>query len=96
MHPVDIRTYSEIAGVKAINIIEQPDERAEAEGIARVIEKLIGGTGFHSIDTGAVKDVNLAGTYSYADFSVFYRIHDQHRKIAAVFEKKGIPIQELL
>ncbi len=69
------------------------NERAEAESIARIIEQQIGGTGFHSIDTGSVKDANLAKSCSYADFAVFYRTHDQHRPLAEIFETKGIPFQ---
>ncbi|CAB1056598.1 Endonuclease Q, cleaves 5' to damaged DNA bases / ATP-dependent DNA helicase UvrD/PcrA-like protein [Olavius sp. associated proteobacterium Delta 1] len=89
----DIRTYSELGGVKTISILELVNEKAEAECIARVIEQQIGGTGFHSIDTGTVKDANLAKPYSYSDFAVLYRTHDQHRAIAEIFEKRGIPFQ---
>jgi uncharacterized protein (TIGR00375 family) len=87
------RTYSDIGGIKTISILEMVNEKAEAECIARIIEQQIGGTGFHSIDTGIVKDVNLAKSYSYADFAVLYRTHDQHRILAEIFEKKGIPFQ---
>ena len=93
VHSSDIRTYSAISGEKAISIIELPNERAEAEGIARIIAKFIGGTGFHSIDTGLVNDANLLKPYTYSDFAVFYRTHDQHRVIAKIFEKRGIPFQ---
>jgi superfamily I DNA/RNA helicase len=87
------RTYSEIGGLKTISVLEMVNEKAEAECIARIIEQQIGGTGFHSIDTGAVKDANRARSYSYADFAVLYRTHDQHRIFAEIFEKKGIPFQ---
>jgi len=87
------RTYSEIGGLKTISVLEMVNEKAEAECIARIIEQQIGGTGFHSIDTGTVKDANLAKSYSYADFAVLYRTHDQHRIFAEIFEKKGIPFQ---
>jgi uncharacterized protein (TIGR00375 family) len=93
LHSSDIRTYSEIEGARAVSIMELAGERAEAEGIARVIENLIGGTGFHSIDTGAVANANLDKSYGYADFAVLYRTHDQHRVLAEIFEKKGIPFQ---
>ena len=89
----DIRTYSEIGGVKTISILELAHEKAEAECIARIIEQQIGGTGFHSIDTGTVKDANLAKPYSYCDFAVLYRTHGQHRAIAEIFERNGIPFQ---
>jgi uncharacterized protein (TIGR00375 family) len=89
----DIRTYSEIGGIKTISIIEMSNEKAEAESIARIIEQQIGGTGFHSVDTGTVEDANLEKSYSYADFAVLYRTHDQHHMIAEIFEKRGIPFQ---
>ncbi len=89
----DIRTYSEIGGLKTISILELVNEKAEAECIARIIEQQIGGTGFHSIDTGTVKDANLAKPYSYCDFAVLYRTHAQHRVIAEIFGKNGIPFQ---
>ncbi len=89
----DKRTYSQIDGAKTISILELANERAEAETIARTIEKLVGGTGFHSIDTGIIDDANLSKARSYSDFAVLYRINDQHRVIADVFEKSGIPFQ---
>jgi len=53
------RTYSIIDGVKTIAILELANEHAEAESIARAIEVLVGGTGFHAIDTGRVKEAYL-------------------------------------
>jgi len=90
---LDVRAYSQIDGTKTIHILETNNEKAEAETIAAIIEQQIGGTGFHSIDTGKVKDANLEHSRSYADFAVFYRTHQQHRMIAEVFEKNGIPFQ---
>ncbi len=87
------RTYSQIDGVKAISILELSTEKAEAETIGRIITQLIGGTGFHSIDTGTVTDANLAQSRSYSDFAVLYRTHAQHRALADVFDKQGIPFQ---
>jgi superfamily I DNA/RNA helicase len=88
-----VRTYSQIDGVKTINILELSNEKAEAETIARIIEKQVGGTGFHAVDTGTIDDANLSSARSYADFAVLCRINDQHRVIADVFEKSGIPYQ---
>jgi uncharacterized protein (TIGR00375 family) len=87
------RTYSQIDGEKAISILELSTERTEAETISRMISRLIGGTGFHSIDTGAVADANLAHPRSYSDFAVLYRTHAQHQVLADVFDKHGIPFQ---
>jgi len=88
-----VRAYSQINGVKTISILELLNERAEAETVARLIEQQIGGTGFHSIDMGTVKDANLTKSRSYADFAILYRTNEQHRVIADVFESSGIPFQ---
>ncbi|MBT8367244.1 MAG: UvrD-helicase domain-containing protein, partial [Deltaproteobacteria bacterium] len=87
------RTYSEIGGSQTISVLELPNEKTEAESIARVIEQQIGGTGYHSIDTGTVKDGNIEKLRSYSDFAVFCRTNDQLRVIAEIFEKVGIPYQ---
>ncbi|MGB5746725.1 MAG: UvrD-helicase domain-containing protein [Desulfobacterales bacterium] len=87
------RTYSQIDGIKAVSILELTTEKAEAESIARIITQQIGGTGFHSIDTGIVTDANLVKARSYSDFAVLYRTHAQHQALADVFDKQGIPFQ---
>jgi len=87
------RTYSQIDGLKAISILELPTEKAEAETIGRIITQQIGGTGFHSIDTGMVTDANLVKPRSYSDFAVLYRTHAQHQALADGFDKQGIPFQ---
>ncbi|MBW2410383.1 MAG: ATP-dependent helicase, partial [Deltaproteobacteria bacterium] len=93
MQSGEVRTYSQIDGVRAISIITLSNEKYEAEAIARIIENRVGGTGFHSIDTGRIADANVDATYSYSDFAVLYRTHAQHRIIAQTFEKNGIPFQ---
>ncbi len=91
--PPDSRTYSQIDGIQTISILEMANEKTEAEAIARTIENLVGGTGFHSIDTGKIDDANISGASSYSDFAVLYRTHAQHRVIADVFDNAGIPFQ---
>ena len=89
----DGRTFSQIDGVKSISILELSSEKAEADAIGRIITRLIGGTGFHSIDTGTVTDANLVRARSYSDFAVLYRTHAQHQSLAEVFANQGIPFQ---
>jgi superfamily I DNA/RNA helicase len=91
--PPNSRTYSQIDGIQTISILELAHEKAEAQTIARTIENLVGGTGFHSIDTGKIDDANISGASSYSDFAVLYRTHAQHRIIADVFDNAGIPFQ---
>jgi uncharacterized protein (TIGR00375 family) len=87
------RVYSNIDGIKTISILELPNEHAEAECIAGIIESLVGGTGFHSIDTGRVKDLHASNALGYGDFAVLVRTHDQIPIMADGFRKLGIPFQ---
>jgi DNA helicase II / ATP-dependent DNA helicase PcrA len=89
----DIRTYAQRDGIQSISILELANGKAEAESIAREIEQQIGGTGYHSIDTGQVTDTYLSRSRTYADFAVLYRTHEQHRIITEVFDQRGIPYQ---
>jgi len=93
LHATENRTYSQIVGVKTIDILELGSARAEAMAIARIIARLVGGTGFHSIDTGQVEDANLDSARSYADFAVLARTNHQLKIVADVFEQDGIPFQ---
>jgi uncharacterized protein (TIGR00375 family) len=93
LHSGEARTYSMIDGVKTINILELASGKAEARAIARTIGQLVGGSGFHSIDTGQVADANLDSARSYADFAVLVRTHHQLNIIAEVFLQEGVPFQ---
>jgi superfamily I DNA/RNA helicase len=93
LHSANARTYSQREGVKTIGILELASAKAEAWAIARVIAQLVGGTGFHSIDTGQVDDANLVSARSYADFAVLARTNHQLKIIGDVFEQDGIPFQ---
>jgi uncharacterized protein (TIGR00375 family) len=93
LHLGEARTYSMIDGVKTINILELASGKAEARAIARSIGQLVGGSGFHSIDTGQVADANLLSARSYADFAVLVRTHYQLNIIAEVFLQEGVPFQ---
>ena len=84
---------SEIEGAGPVAVLELSSDRSEADAIARTIERLIGGTGYHSIDTGIVPDANLESCRSYRDFAVLVRTHAQGRVIAGVFDDVGIPYQ---
>lgn len=88
-----IRTYSGIEGVRTVGILELPNEHAEAECIARMIESLVGGSGYHSVDTGRVGEHPDAGQLGYADFAVLMRTSGQMPVMADAFKKGGIPFQ---
>ena len=87
------RVYSEKGGFRAVEIIENDSEKSEAVAVAGIIEKLIGGTGFHSIDFGRAEDVQGVKSRSFSDFAVLYRTGNQGKILSTVFEKHGIPCQ---
>ena len=87
------RIYSDMDGVKTIGIVETTSAKSEAQTIAGIIEQQIGGTGFHSVDTGKVIDANITPSWGFSDFAVLYRTNDQQKVFEAVFEQTGIPYQ---
>jgi ATP-dependent DNA helicase UvrD/PcrA len=87
------RIYSEIDGPKTICVFETDSEKAEAVAIGKTIEKLIGGTGFHSIDFGVVNGHQHAASVSFSDFAVLYRTSEQSRILSEMFDIAGIPYQ---
>ena len=93
LYATNARTYSQTDGFKTISILKLAGEKAEALAIARIVTQLVGGTGFHSIDTGQIADANLVSACSYADFAVLARTNHQLKIIGDVFEQDGIPFQ---
>jgi len=91
--PPELRTYSRIDGVKTITVIESVTEKSEATAIGMIIEQIMGGMGFHSIDFGKIDDPHMTRDRIFSDFAVLYRIGAQGIIIADIFDKAGIPHQ---
>ncbi|MBF0225026.1 MAG: UvrD-helicase domain-containing protein [Desulfobacterales bacterium] len=85
------KVFSNIEGEKKIVIIETPTEKAEVTAIGKIIEDMIGGIGFHSIDFG--KTNNNKKDRSFSDFAILFRTRNQSRVFENSFEKAGIPFQ---
>ena len=83
--------FSDLSGDKTIHLMQLKTERSEAVAIGKTIEQMIGGTGFFSIDSGAV-DGNVQ-PLSFADFAVLVRTRGQIQAIGETLEKAGIPCQ---
>jgi uncharacterized protein (TIGR00375 family) len=75
-----------------IAIHAAPTDRAEAEFVVHMIEQVIGGHTFFSIDSGrgSGTGVNL----SFADFAVLYRTQSQADTVREAFARSGIPFKE--
>jgi uncharacterized protein (TIGR00375 family) len=89
------RVYSDIKGTKTINILELVSEKAEAVAIGKIIEKMVGGIGFHSIDYGSVDSSCIKKQMGFSDFAVLFRSWVQSQIIADILDKANIPYQIL-
>ncbi|MGW0889563.1 UvrD-helicase domain-containing protein [Saccharopolyspora sp. NPDC002578] len=72
---------------------EAPDERAEAAFVAREIDRLLGGSSFHSLDSGRV-DGDGPGGIGFNDIAVLYRTDAQSRLLLDEFARAGLPVQK--
>ncbi|WP_300460066.1 UvrD-helicase domain-containing protein [Desulfobacula sp.] len=91
-NPETLRIFSDKDSQKKLIIKETATEQAEAVAIGKMIERLVGGTSFFSMDTGKA-DGDNPKEYSFADFAVLYRTGRQCETFIKVFEKEGIPFQ---
>ncbi|MFH2093465.1 MAG: UvrD-helicase domain-containing protein [Pseudomonadota bacterium] len=73
-------------------IKETASEYAEAVAIGKMIEQLVGGTSFFSMDAGKT-DMTIEKEYSFSDFAVLYRTRKEADVFVKIFEKEGIPYQ---
>jgi DNA helicase-2/ATP-dependent DNA helicase PcrA len=85
--------FSGLRGDPYIHIMALPTENAEAVAIGKTIETMMGGTGFFSLDSGAVDSTIDVTPLSFGDFAVLFRTRGQGRTILRVLEKAGIPCQ---
>jgi DNA helicase-2/ATP-dependent DNA helicase PcrA len=76
-----------------ITIHESPTDKAEAEFVVHTIEKLIGGHGFFSLDSGRVEGSEARSDYSFSDFAVLYRSDAQADVLCEALARSGIPFQ---
>ena len=70
------------------------DEEAEATRIVHAIEELLGGSSFHSRDSGLVDSHGFAGGLSFDDIAVLYRTDAQARPVMAALSRAGLPFQK--
>jgi superfamily I DNA/RNA helicase len=87
------RVYSGLYGLATVCVLQAPSARAEAVAIGKYIERLVGGTGFHSFDFGRLDGTGKHPEHSFSDIAVLFRTHEQGRLIAQVIENAGIPCQ---
>ena len=75
-----------------IIIMETVSDNAEAVAVGKMIEALVGGTSFLSIES---QKINMDKEYSFADFAVLFRTKKQALVFEKFFEKANLPFQSL-
>lgn len=92
-HKLDL--WSEITGKMLVEIVTSPTEKAEAEFVVHQIEKLLGGTGFFSLDSSRVGPADEDAPRSFSDFAVLYRLRAQSAALEEAFLRSGMPYQTM-
>ncbi|MEB3370853.1 UvrD-helicase domain-containing protein [Saccharopolyspora mangrovi] len=69
------------------------DEHAEAAYIARTIDQLLGGSSFHSLDSGRVTGDGPGGI-GFNDIAVLYRSDAACRPVLEELTRRGLPVQK--
>ncbi|RKY03593.1 MAG: hypothetical protein DRP55_01050, partial [Spirochaetes bacterium] len=86
---------SGIKGERLIKIIRFPNEKEEANFIAKTIEEYVGGINLFSIDKGNFFYENENQSWDFSDFAIFYRIHQLGDAVENALFRYGIPYQRL-
>jgi DNA helicase II / ATP-dependent DNA helicase PcrA len=77
----------------AVTFHEAADEHAEAAWIAAAIDQLLGGTSFHSLDSGRA-DGQGHGKLGLSDIAVLYRTDAQAGPLGQALTRAGLPYQK--
>ena len=93
--PEDLLRAVKPGGAPAI-LYETATEEAEAETVAREVERLVGGTSLLATHDGASEgDGAAAGDVGFADIAVLYRTHAQAAALEEALGRAGIPVQRV-
>jgi uncharacterized protein (TIGR00375 family) len=76
-----------------ISIYEASSPEAEAEFVVHSIEKLMGGTGWFSFDSGRVSQTGQSSLISFSDIAVLVRLFALMDPLKEAFERSGMPFQ---
>ncbi|MGJ7906415.1 UvrD-helicase domain-containing protein [Actinopolyspora sp. H202] len=69
------------------------DERAEARFVARTVDGLLGGSTFHSLDSGSAEGYETS-SLGFGDMAVVYRTDAQSRVLVEELSRQGFPVQK--
>jgi uncharacterized protein (TIGR00375 family) len=86
------RAYSGISGRPVVPLLQTASAHAEAVAIGKMIEAMVGGIGFFSIDFGKT-ETQGAIEHSFGDFAVLFRSSAQGEILSQTLIQAGIPCQ---
>jgi DNA helicase-2/ATP-dependent DNA helicase PcrA len=89
------RPSPEVSSDRRVTVIETDTDRSEAVAIGMTIERLVGGTGFQSMDFGVVNNGETDSAVGFGDVAVLVRTHAQTQTIEDVFSNHGIPCRRV-
>ena len=83
-------------GATPVGLHHAADEDAEADFVVRTIDQLLGGSSFHSLDSGRVDGAAPEdnGGVGFADIAVLYRTDAQSRALISALTHAGMPFQK--
>jgi DNA helicase-2/ATP-dependent DNA helicase PcrA len=77
----------------AVTWHEAADDHAEAAWIAEAVDRLLGGSSFHSLDSGRADGHAVSGI-ALADIAVLYRTDAQAGAVGQALTRAGLPFQK--
>ncbi|WP_035858678.1 UvrD-helicase domain-containing protein [Cryptosporangium arvum] len=81
-------------GAARIAVHAVPTEVSEAGWVAATVDSLVGGSSFHSLDSGRVDGDEVEEHYDFGDVAVLYRSAAQSRALQSAFTSAGLPFQK--
>ncbi|OQY29742.1 MAG: hypothetical protein B6244_02835 [Candidatus Cloacimonetes bacterium 4572_55] len=78
-----------------IRMVPHKTDKSEAEFVAREIERMIGGVGFFSLDSGVSSGESEDGIESFSDFAILCRTHHQIDPVTKALRDHNIPYQAI-
>lgn len=87
--------YSGIEGIQQVTVLQVGSEKAEAVSVGKIVESMIGGTGFQFYDFRNKKEYQEfeKSDLSFSDFAVLFRTRRQGDLLFKVLTTAGIPCQ---
>jgi DNA helicase II / ATP-dependent DNA helicase PcrA len=85
-------TAQHAGAAQRIGIFAAADPRAEAEFVTRAIDRLLGGTSFHSLDSGRADGHHH--DIDFSDIAILYRTDAQAGPIMEALTRAGVPYQK--